>query len=358
MTDQDFLRDSSANDDWDALARYVAGEGTPEERDAFRRMLEANPARAALVGALDDALRMPEPLAPTPAEVEAALASVLAQRGDTRTGPATRRAPVVSISAYRSRWQDARLRAAAAVLVVAGAGLLWRTMSSTPSGNPSSAAPVHFATAVGKIDSLTLSDGSRVLLGPGSELTLAQGFGTSTRELDLKGEARFDVVHDSTRPFIVRTAAATFRDVGTVFAVHSDEAEGARVVVTTGAVAVEGKLGVTPVVLRAGDRATVARSGTVLVERASATSDDLAWTSGKLIFRDASVEQVTADLRRWYGIELRVDSALASRTVTVTFERASGTDVGRIVAAMLGGGLREEGGMLHIVAPPSPTPSR
>ena len=74
MTDQDFLRDSLADDDWDALARYVAGEGSPEERDTFRRMLEANPARAALVGALDDALRMPDPPAPTPAEVEAALA--------------------------------------------------------------------------------------------------------------------------------------------------------------------------------------------------------------------------------------------------------------------------------------------
>jgi transmembrane sensor len=231
-------------------------------------------------------------------------------------------------------------------------------MSSAPAGNPAAVASVQFKTEVGKIDAFMLSVGSKVLLGPGSELTVAPAFGTSTRELDLKGEARFDVVHDSTRPFIVRTAAATFRDVGTVFAVHSDEAEGARIVVTTGAVAVEGKPGVTPVVLRAGDRATVARTGTVSVERASATSDDMAWTNGKLVFRDASVEQVTADLRRWYGIELRVDSALAGRTVTATFERSSGTDVGRIVAAMLGGGLREEGGMLRIVAPPSRPPSR
>jgi transmembrane sensor len=358
MTDQHFLRDSSADDNWDALARYVAGEGTPEERDAIRRMLEVNPARAALVDALDHALRMPEPVAPSSAEVEAALASVLDRRDDRRTGPNTRRVPVVPISAYRARWQDARLRAAAAVLVVAGAGLLWRTMSSAPSGNPSASTPARYATAVGKIDSLTLSDGTHVLLGPGSELTLAQGFGASTRELTLKGEARFDVAHDSTRAFIVHTAAATFRDVGTVFAVHSDEAEGARVVVTAGAVAVEGKLGVTPVVLRAGDRAVVARAGTVLVERAAATSDDLAWTSGKLIFRDAPVEQVKADLRRWYGIDLRVDSALAGRTVTATFERATGTDVGRVIAAMLGGGLRDEGGVLRIVAPPASPPPR
>jgi transmembrane sensor len=320
-------------------------------------MLEANPARAALVGALGDVLRFPEPVAPTTAEVDAALASVSARREDSRPVADTRRSPVVSLDTYRSRWRDARFRAAAAVLVVAGAGLLWRATTSPDIGSPSSAAPVRFATAVGKLDSLQLPDGSRVLLGPGSALTLASGFGGSTRELTLQGEARFDVVHDATRPFVVHTTAASFRDVGTVFAIHSDEAEGARVVVSSGVVAVEAKSGVSPMLLQAGDRAIVAPGGTVRVERASATSEDTAWTGGTLVFRDASVEQVTADLRRWFGVELKVDSSLASRTVTATFDRASTTDVGRVIAAMLGGGLREQGDTLRIVAP-LPTPSR
>ncbi|MEO5818648.1 MAG: FecR domain-containing protein [Gemmatimonadaceae bacterium] len=357
MTDQDQLRTNDEPDDWDAIARYVAGEGTPVERESLRRTLEANPARAALVRALDDALRTPEPRALTSAEVEAALVSVLSRRDDVRPIANTRRSPVVSLDVYRSRWRNALLRAAAAVLVVAGAGLLWREFSPSPSPNAAAAAPARFATAVGKLDSLRLPDGSRVLLGPGSELTLAEGFGGSAREMTLRGEARFDVVHDSTRPFVVHTTAASFRDVGTVFAVHSDEADGARIVVSSGVVAVEGKTGAAPMVLQAGDRATVAPTGTVNVERAAASSDDLAWTSGKLIFRDASVEQVTADLRRWYGVELKVDSALATKTVTASFDRTSTTDVGRMIAAILGGGLHEEGSTLRIVAPP-PAPSR
>jgi transmembrane sensor len=357
MTDQDHLPENDQNVDWDAIARYLAGEGTPEERESMRRTLEANPARAALLGTLDDVLRVSEPVPPTSAEVDAALASVLMRRDDRRAPAETRRSPVISLDSYRTRWRSARLRAAAAVLVVAGAGLLWRSSTSPESATPITGAPVRFETAVGKIDSLQLPDGSRVLLGPGSELTLAQGFGRASRELTLQGEARFDVVHDSTRPFIVHTAAASFRDVGTVFAVHSDDAEGARIVVSSGVVAVQGKAGAEPFVLKAGDRATVALAGTVRVERASATSDDLAWTNGKLIFRDASVEQVTADLRRWFGVELKVDSSLASKTVTATFDRASTTDVGRMIAAMLGGGLREDGDTLRIVAPP-PTPSR
>ena len=359
MTDQPLPQDSSANDDWDAIARFVAGESTPEESAAMRRMLAADPARAALVRQLGDAFRGSEASAPTAVEVEAALASVLARREESRLATEPRRVPVVSLESYRSRWRDARFRAAAAVIVVAGAGLLLRSVTGSTTTDALSAAPSHFATAVGDIDSLRLSDGSRVLLGQGSELAVAQGFGTASREVTLKGEARFDVVHDGARPFVVHTATATFRDVGTIFSVHSDGADGARVVVSEGAVAVQSKTAGAPVVLKAGDRAVVAREGAVVVERAAASTEDLAWTNGRLVFRDASVEQITADLRRWYGMELRVDSALASRRLTATFERgAATTDVGRVVAAALGGGLKEDGLILRIIPPPPAMPSR
>src|SRR5215213_3259343 len=69
-------RDSAADGDavFIAMARAMAGEGTPEEREAFRRELGADPRRAELFAALDDALR---PLSAEPAaagvDVEAAL---------------------------------------------------------------------------------------------------------------------------------------------------------------------------------------------------------------------------------------------------------------------------------------------
>jgi len=357
MTDQDRPRENPSSADWDTLARYIAGECTPDESREMARVLEADPARASLLYALDEAVRAPDPTPPAAAEIEAALASVRARAADTPSRTGSQRASVISLDSYRSRWRDARFAAAAAVLVVAGAGLIWRASLSPQSARMPAGTKTHFATAIGVLDSLQLPDGSRVLLGPGSELALAADFGTVTRELTLKGEARFSVVHDASHPFIVHTAAASFRDVGTVFAVHSDEAEGARIVVSEGAVAVQSHPDSTAVMLVAGDRAAVAPRGALRVERAAATSDDLAWMSGRLVFRDAPVAQMTADLRRWFGIELRVDSALAARHLTATFDRGSAaSDVGRIVAATLGGGLREEGGVLHIVALPSATP--
>lgn len=356
MSDQDRRTDTTENADWEALARFVAGEAAPGDGERVQRLLSADPASAALVAAVQG--HAAEVAAPTAAETEHALLAVKARRAasapqvERRGREASPRTMVLVMDAYRRRWQDARLRAAAAVLVVAGAGLVWRTMAG-PAVNTTAAlnSPSHFASAVGAIDSLSLPDGSRVLLGPGSELTLATGYASGTREVTLKGEARFDVVHDGSHPFIVRTSSASFRDIGTVFSVHSDGGDGARVSVSAGSVAVVSTGNRSQVTLKAGDRAQVAVEGAVRVERAAATDDDVAWTNGRLIFRDASVEQVRADLRRWYGVELVVDGVLARKTVTSTFERHDAArDVGSVVAALMGGRLELAGDTLRIVA--------
>src|SRR5690349_7675584 len=76
-------RDSADGDaPYIAMVRALAGESTPEEREAFRRDLEAALRRAELFAALDCALR---PLSAAPADthevdVEAALARVLSRR--------------------------------------------------------------------------------------------------------------------------------------------------------------------------------------------------------------------------------------------------------------------------------------
>jgi transmembrane sensor len=89
------------------------------------------------------------------------------------------------------------------------------------------------------------------------------------------------------------------------------------------------------------------------VERSAAAAEDTAWTAGKLLFRDATVAQVVADVRRWYGIDLRVDSTLASHHVSAEFDRSASADVGRVVAAMLGGGFRQDGSTVYIVPAPA-----
>lgn len=337
---------------WDALARYVAGESSADETATLERELSSNPDRAALVQALNAALSVADPVAPTVEETRAALTVVLGRR-DRRAVPSD--PAVVSLSAYRSRWHRPAL-AAAAVLVVVAAGFLLKEIRG---GDPrqTAAARTEFSSPMGAMDTLSLPDGSRVLLGPGSKIALSAGFTTGERELVLQGEARFDVVHIEERPFVVHSGVATFRDVGTVFAVRSDVSSGARIVVTEGAVAVQAARGGSPVMLNAGDRAVVAPVGSIRVERGAAAAEDIAWTEGQLVFRDAGLDQVAADVRRWFGLELRVDSSLARQRLNVAFDRNSGADVGRTIAAMIGGEAREDGRIV-VITPTRGTPPR
>ena len=341
---------SSDSANWELLARFVAGDLTADERARLQRDLDANPARAELLERLGAAVRVADPAAPTAAETEAALVRVLARRDDG----AAPRTPVIMLDARRPARGAFPWRAAAAVLLVVGAGLFYRSASRS-----SGVQPADYATAVGAIDSVKLADGTRVLLGPGSRLTVASGFGTTVRAVELTGEAKFTVTHDAAHPFTVHAGGATFRDVGTVFSVHSDAQEGARVVVSEGAVAVQGRAGDSEVTLHAGDKAAVAEAGGLTVQRAAANGDDLAWTSGRLVFTDAPITRVAADLRRWYGIELRVDSVFAGRTLNAAFSAHDpAADVGRIIAATLGGGVIQDNNILRIVPAPAASPPK
>ena len=244
------------------------------------------------------------------------------------------------------------MRAAAAILVVAGAALTWRAMArSTPGGGDTGP---QFATGVGVVDSLMLPDRSVVILGPASTVRLSPSYGTTSRELTLHGQALFDVRHDASRPFVVRTASAELRDVGTRFAVESQGAEELRVAVLDGAVAVRpAQPGRTLAdTLRARDRGVLLPGGVFRVERQAVTGvgEDVAWMGRQLSLRDASVAQVASELARWYGLSLRVtDSTLRTRRLTATFEQAPRDEIGRVLAAALGGTSRLVGDTLWIL---------
>jgi ferric-dicitrate binding protein FerR (iron transport regulator) len=74
-------------------------------------------------------------------------------------------------------------------------------------------------------------------------LRLADGFGTSTREVFLEGQAFLRVRHDSTRPFVVNAGGTRAIDLGTAFEVRAYPNEGVRVAVTEGVVEVRREVG-------------------------------------------------------------------------------------------------------------------
>src|SRR4051812_28656616 len=142
--------------EWESLARYLAGECSPDEARRMRERLEQDGEKGALISALDAALTMPQETPLSSAEVERALDAVRARAAQERASgevggvlPFPER-PTVRSARMRWEWRRAGLRAAAAVLVVAGGSLLWREMRPTGTGvtaaRPASGA-MHYASA-------------------------------------------------------------------------------------------------------------------------------------------------------------------------------------------------------------------
>jgi transmembrane sensor len=338
--------------DPDVLARWLAGEATAEEVRAVEGWMAADPARRREIDLLAASFRRLQQPPAADLDVEAALRSVKSRMQE----PSSR---VLSHRSWHQRVgirpESPMLQAAAVLLVVAGAGLIWRATHDRQVPGASGTTTVAMrtiSTGIGQRDSLTLSDGTRVTLGPSTTLRQYEEYGKTTREVDLAGEAYFDVRHDPSREFVVHTTSATIRDIGTTFDVQTAGGPvDVRVAVTSGSVLLKGSAG-TPdsVVLRAGDRGILDGAGRTIAQRKSVTADDLAWLRGRLIFRNTPLTEAAEQIRRWYGVELRfADPALRNQHLTATFDGEPKAQVLKTIALALGAGieLRGDTAILH-----------
>ena len=180
--------------------------------------------------------------------------------------------------------------------------------------------------------------------GRASRLTVASDYGRRVREVELHGEAYFEVVHDTTRPFTVRVGTATVSDIGTSFGVREDGAR-LRIVVTSGSVLLRPDSGAAShQVLSAGDVGTVEPDGRVSTPHEATSAPYLSWMHGTLEYRDAPLAEVSGDLHRWYGIVLRVDdSALAAHHIKATFTGDPIDRVLQVIALDLGADVELHG---------------
>lgn len=75
----------------------------------------------------------------------------------------------------------------------------------------------------GQYINITLEDGTTVWLNAETRLEYPAVFGRNSREVYVSGEAIFDVVHDESRPFIVKTFVSEIEVLGTKFNVYANE---------------------------------------------------------------------------------------------------------------------------------------
>lgn len=66
-----------------------------------------------------------------------------------------------------------------------------------------------------------LPDGTVMVAGPETTITLAKGFGKGNRDIELNGEARFDVSAKPDWPMVIRTRDLVIEVLGTRFKVNA-----------------------------------------------------------------------------------------------------------------------------------------
>lgn len=206
--------------------------------------------------------------------------------------------------------------AAAAVLVMA-VGLGWYL---TRSDAPVEVNYTTFANADSSPQTVQLPDGSVVTLNSGAEIRFAEGFSEPLREVQLEGEAFFDVTKNPAKPFVVRAGGAEVRVLGTSFNVSTEQ--GLAVKVTEGKV----KLSAPPseaaaaesVVLEAGMEGRYDEERAEIVEVGEMEANELYWKTQRLEFKASPLTDVRLELEALFGVEIELENENIARCKLTT----------------------------------------
>lgn len=162
-------------------------------------------------------------------------------------------------------------------------------------------------TAKGEKLQLTLADGTKVWLNSSSEVTFPEKFDDNYRRVSLVGEAYFEVVRDSLRPFVVETWNLETRVLGTSFNVNARNKERIAVALVSGKVDV-----ISPqrsVSLHPGEMLDFDNTSASFEVAAFNYTQVVGWKDGILKFHRASLGEVKTALEEWYGVEIMLNNA-------------------------------------------------
>ena len=160
---------------------------------------------------------------------------------------------------------------------------------------------MEVSTPAGTTTSITLGDGTQVLLSANSRLSYDKDFTDKKREVTLVGEARFSVAKDANRPFIVRTEQIQTQVLGTVFDVKAYPQTPADVTLYEGKVEVSLN-GNSPRLMQPGEQATISKEGKL--QLAQASDDQGKWTEGEFAFDNKKLIDVMIAIGSWYNISV------------------------------------------------------
>ena len=169
---------------------------------------------------------------------------------------------------------------------------------------------------------ITLTDGTKVWLNAASSLQYPARFEGDTREVTLIGEAYFEVAHNASKPFIVRSGEQQTVVRGTKFNVsaYPDDHQMATTLLE-GSVAIQLIQGTKgeELLLEPDQQAVVKDSK--MSKRSVDASEAMAWSQGKFMFTDAPLPVIMRQIARWYDVDVTYLQSVDDVTFTGSISR-------------------------------------
>ena len=237
---------------------------------------------------------------------------------------------------------------------------IYSTITANKGENPKNAGNT-ISTKRGSKTKISLPDGTQVWLNADSRITYNENFLGNAREVELTGEAFFDVVKDETRPFIIHTPAIDLKVLGTAFNVRSYADEK-----NTETSLIRGSVEITlvksadkkKIILKPNDKLIVNNNGATLLETGEGKAHtpvltlgkinykkednsavETLWIQNKLAFDEETLEEIALKIERWYDVKIVIaDENLKKETYTATFEDKTLSEV--MEALQKGGGFQ------------------
>jgi transmembrane sensor len=160
-----------------------------------------------------------------------------------------------------------------------------------------------------KVIHLTLADGTIVWLNCESSIRYPVAFSGNSRQVDIKGEAYFEVAKNSSQPFMVTADSVVTEVLGTHFNLNSyRDAGSTKITLLEGTVRV--KKAVLTQVLRPGEQADVQHN--IQLIKAIDTAEVMAWKEGKFSFGNKTdITAIMQQMARWYDLEISYEGKVS-----------------------------------------------
>ncbi|MBS0030518.1 FecR family protein [Chitinophaga sp. 22321] len=168
------------------------------------------------------------------------------------------------------------------------------------------------ATGKGRTFRLQLSDGSDVWLDALSSIRFPTSFPGTARIVETTGQVYFEVAHNAQQCFKVKSGKQVVEVLGTHFNINSFNGDVIQTTLLEGSLRVQASANVlsgnntgNSIVIKPGQQATFSSQNPKLTTQELQNMDEvMAWKEGRFRFDGSSIENITAQLSRWYNIDV------------------------------------------------------